>query len=592
MYEGIEAVRTGDLYALLEICSSQDLEPLVTAILGNPSNLLNTSVLYERYRPDHRKYSEKIGDEIRLAAGASAMNLFRRGERHSYAEIVVEVCKKLGVPCQPAEILANEANLLDLFLRRRWDSAGAEERKRLAEEARQTALSKISDSAALAKAGAKFVMNRLALGSAVKGALENAVLDTAFEVTVPCVLHIAYLRRRILGESQEIAGATAAGKAALTKDSVPALQSAALALVAEDGEPVLSLARIPEPGEGGAWHEVSPSDNGISRLSPLLQAVPSLAAAVEFARTNYMIVVTNGDKFLTAKDGTTKAVTVGADGKFSGIANLFGSDGLATMLDVSAVMNVASFVLAQKHLADISRKLSEIKSGIDGIRKFQKDERRSVVTGSIRYFEQVAAPVLGGELSERVLHQIERHEADLIKVQDHVMTDLRTEIDAVMKLKDDEWFGSADMKRAIEERQTAIGDLYRELILCIRARCCGWQLLCAFPGDDKGKEVRRRDIVKSIDELETGGQMLAKTDDHLRNRIHELSSFWNKATTVNERKLALLRANEALLADVTDSRATVMADLLAADEMLAAMKRPVSMALRIEDGKIAAIRAL
>lgn len=592
MYERIEAIRTGDLHALLEICSSQDLKPLVTAILKNPSNSLNINVLYKRYRPDHRKYPDIIGDEIRLAAGGSAKNLFRRGERHSYAEIVVDVCKKLGVPCQPGKILANEANLLDLFLRRRWDSAGAEERKRLAEEARQTALSKISDSAAFAKAGAKFVMNRLALGSAVKGALETAVLDTALEVTVPCVLHIAYLRRRILEESQEAAGAMTAGKAALTKDSVSALQSAALALVGEDGEPVLSLARIPEPAEGGAWHEISPSDNGISRLNPLLQAVPSLAAAIEFAQANYMIVVTNGDEFLKAKDGTMKAVTIGADNRFSGIANLFESDGLAAMLDVSAVMNVASFVLAQKHLADISRKLSEIKSGIDGIRKFQKDERRSVVTGSIRYFEQVAASVLGGELSERVLHQIERHEADLLKVQDHVMADLRTEIDAVMMLKDGERFGSAAMKQTIEQKQSSIGDLYRELILCIRARCCGWQLLCTFPGDDKGKEVRRRDIVKSIDELETGGQMLAKTDDHLRNKIHELWSFWNKATTVNERKLALLRANEVLLADVTDSRAAVTADLLAADEMLAAMKRPVSLALKIEDGRIAAVRAL
>jgi hypothetical protein len=272
-------------------------------------------------------------------------------------------------------------------------------------------------------------------------------------------------------------------------------------------------------------------------------------------------------------------------------ALLFTPDKLAALVNVSALINVASIALAQKHLADISRKLGEIKKSIDGIRKFQNDERRSKLTGSIRYFEQVAPAVLKGDKPDRVLNQIEHHESELLQVYEHLMDDIHAELGEVSGVKADDWFGSAKANLAIETKQQRIAELYNELILCLRARSCGWQLLCMFPGEEMGKELRRRDIQQALDKLSTDGDVLKESDTLFRKKIHELSSVVSKGTA-NERKLALLRANDMLLTDLSACRAEVQRDLYAADEMLAALQKPVALAARIEDGRITAIKAL
>ena len=78
---------------------------------------------------------------------------------------------------------------------------------------------------------------------------------------------------------------------------------------------------------------------------------------------------------------------------------------------------------------------------------------------------------------------------------------------------------------------------------------------------------------------------MKESDSLFRKKIHELSSS-------NELKLVMLKANETLLADVAACRVSVQTDLRAADEMLAALQKPVKLAARVENGRIAAIMAL
>ena len=113
-----------------------------------------------------------------------------------------------------------------------------------------------------------------------------------------------------------------------------------------------------------------------------------------------------------------------------------------------------------------------------------------------------------------------------------------------------------------------------------------------FPGEEIGKAHRRKDIQKSLDELATDGELMTKTDTLFRKKIHELSSSWNTEATINERKLARLKANRTLLSDVAACRVEVLRDLQAADEMLGTQRKSVSMIARIEDGHITAIKAL
>jgi hypothetical protein len=97
----VTKIKTGDLYALLSICSDADLDPLVKVITGRLTNFLDVHDDYKRHAPHHSKYHKLIGDEIRQFGGNTFRNMLRGGEGPAYEEIVVDVCKKLDIPCEP-----------------------------------------------------------------------------------------------------------------------------------------------------------------------------------------------------------------------------------------------------------------------------------------------------------------------------------------------------------------------------------------------------------------------------------------------------------------------------------------------------------
>ena len=155
----------------------------------------------------------------------------------------------------------NEANLLDIFVQQRWNSLNAEERGKLAEEARKAAAGKISDAPLVETAGVMILLGRLPFGPiAWIGLGINNMLDAAFKVTVPCVLHIAYLRRKIREEWQKTAAASGTRLLPAATNTTQTQRPSVLAIAGEDGEQVLSLARIPQVS-GGKWHEIGSSED-------------------------------------------------------------------------------------------------------------------------------------------------------------------------------------------------------------------------------------------------------------------------------------------------------------------------------------------
>ena len=579
----IDDIAKGDLYALLSVCSKDDLDPLVKCITEKLTNLLDVNEDYKRHRPDHTKYHRIIADEIRLFGGNTFRNLMRGGEGPSYDEIVLDVCKKLDVPCRSGETVKNERSLLTIFLDRQWRALNEGDRQRIISEARADAAKGNGINAKnVIKEGGVLLLGRLALGPFGVGAAVFGIADPAFSVTIPCVLHIAYLRQKYLEASSKPPVQQTATE--IAPEVRPLVRSDSLVIATSEESPVLSLARISEPS-GVDWNPVN-GVNGISRLNSLLQGVPSLATAGEVATGKYMEVVINGP-LLKAKNQEGYRLTTIINGKFSN-GTLLDPENLSRIVNTSALLQVASVAVAQKHLADISRKLSEIKASVDRIFNFQKSERCAVIRGAIRYFEQVAQAVLSGELSESVRHQIERHEAQLLQIQEHLMDDIRHESQAVQGLKDETMFGSKGMEDAIREHQKLLDALYEQLLLCIRARACGWQLLIAYPGEDYLKESRKQSLKEIVDVLRESGDLLASTDIFMRRKVKSMSALLNRNVTVNERKLSLLEWNDRLVEQVSQSTKQITQDLQTAEAAVVKQLQPVTILVKIENEKIVA----
>lgn len=542
-------------------------------------------------------YHKVIGDDLRLFGGNSLRNIFR-GEGPPYDEIVADVCKKLDVSYSDGKTAENEQNLLTLHLERQWKSLSKEEQDEIIAKAREEAAGQIWTSTSILKDGVLFLGTRMLWGPLGWGSLVYSVAEPAFKVTVPCVLHLAYLRRKYLEQATKPKEATPAQKPSRPSSyagghspaPIPVDERAgALVLSTAEGQPVLSIARISDaPSQG--WYPVADSESGIGRLNPLLQVLPNLAVALNVATTNYMeVVVGKGGHLVASSSGGWFWGSVkGADGNFMAPAQLHKATQLSNLVNAAALFQIASIAVAQKHLADISQKLSEIKAGVDRIQLFQKNERKSILTGATRYFEQVAPSVLDGELSDGIRNQIEQHEASLLQVQDHLMEDIRHESRQMLTVQDSDSFGSKGLYDNIRSHQDLLTDLYRQLLLCVRARACGWQLLTVFPGETRLKENRKRSIEEALSLLAESGNMLKQTDMFVRQKVRELTSFWNSNATINERKLSLLSWNDMLISEIGSCKGQIIGDIQAAEAFVAGLREPVKMIVRIENERITA----
>lgn len=118
----------------------------------------------------------------------------------------------------------------------------------------------------------------------------------------------------------------------------------------------------------------------LSRMSASLQAVPSLQQAhqgrhlMEVVINNPLANAANGSHFLPFARG--------ADGRMLEQAKLFKPGGLNSLVNASAVRQVASVVVAQKHLADISEKLDQIKHEIVDLKDMARDRLDGDIEGT------------------------------------------------------------------------------------------------------------------------------------------------------------------------------------------------------------------
>lgn len=230
-------ISRGDLYSLLRSSSDEDLGFLVDYILRASTETLSRKPEYESHHPRHACYAGLIGDEIRAFGGNTFANSFR-GEGPPYEEIVVDICRRMKV--KPTEdVVENEKALLTKTFADAWEKLSTEEREAFLQEAgcKTGSLSAATPiTVILGQLGTKFGaslayrMGHVAADAAAKqllgrglAAAANVTLTRtagtligpigwvltgvwtaielagpAYRVTVPCVLHIAYLRQKVL----------------------------------------------------------------------------------------------------------------------------------------------------------------------------------------------------------------------------------------------------------------------------------------------------------------------------------------------------------------------------------------------------------
>jgi uncharacterized protein YaaW (UPF0174 family) len=230
--------------AFLQHCDQADLDILVTYLTKTKkgrrrvTQTLTKEPRFKEFYPDHAKYWDLIAAELQHFGANTLVTLFR-GKGVLYRTILVEVCSRLKVNFnKKSSVEVIEMNLLMKILIESLDKMDSEDLKKIIEDLhlKTTKFTKEAVIAALqaamraggfatyrialivANAVAKALLNRgLSLGA--NAALARAIgifagpigwvltgiwtavdiAAPAFRVTIPAVIHVAYMRAKSKG---------------------------------------------------------------------------------------------------------------------------------------------------------------------------------------------------------------------------------------------------------------------------------------------------------------------------------------------------------------------------------------------------------
>lgn len=490
--------------------------------------------------------------ELQHFGGNTFVNLFRRNGV-SYSEIVDDVASHLKMKVQAAaSVEEKEALIIDCVFTSSWKKMSDDERRQIlrgmgisasvsldipvwqkaalvANGLAQTTAGKVLP--LIAGLGIGRVLGVLTgpVGLAITG-LYTAydISNPAFRVTLPCVVQIAWIR---LKNSRQFRLATQPSPA-----TMPALTYDQRWGFGHDiHQPALTVATIP-PSESintGAMQEQDIT--GISRLSPLLQTLPSLATSAHVASHQYMEVIINGP-LASVKDGPGfRGFSLGEKG-IKEHAVLLNPDKLSQLVNAGMLLNVASAVLAQKHLADISKKLTEIVEAVREVSAFQNNARKSEIIGAIQYLKQITPVVIEEQCSPAIRQKLEDIEVQLSVLQAHLLTDITAAGDKVAALKDRGLFGSTEITNKIQTQQKILDERIHEWDLAMKVRAQALHLLTHAEGNTTLVRHRQQTIVHNYQEF---GSVIDKVERQLHQRIQGISALTEQSNTTNANKVLL-----------------------------------------------------
>lgn len=490
--------------------------------------------------------------ELQHFGGNTFVNLFRRNGVN-YSEIVDDVASHLKMKVQAAaSVEEKEALIIDCAFTSSWKKMSDDERRQIlrgmgisasvsldipvwqkaalvANGLAQTTAGKVLP--LIAGLGIGRVLGVLTgpVGLAITG-LYTAydISNPAFRVTLPCVVQIAWIR---LKNSRQFRLATRPSPA-----TMPALiYDQRWGFGHDIHQPALTVATIP-PSESintGAMQEQDIT--GISRLSPLLQTLPSLAASTHIASHQYMEVIINGP-LASVKDGPGfRGFSLGEEG-IKEHAVLLNPDKLSQLVNAGMLLNVASAVLAQKHLADISKKLTEIVEAVREVSAFQNNARKSEIIGAIQYLQQITPVVIEDQCSPAIRQKLEDIEVQFSALQAHLLTDITAAGDKVAALKDRGLFGSTEITNKIQTQQKILDERIHEWDLAMKVRAQALHLLTHAEGNTTLVRHRQQTIVHNYQEFES---VVDKVERQVHLRIQGISSLTEQSNTTNANKVLL-----------------------------------------------------
>jgi uncharacterized protein (UPF0216 family) len=345
----------------------------------------------------------------------------------------------------------------------------------------------------------------------------------------------------------------------------------------------MTIAPLRSPRDFKKAKPIALQSTTISELGALVQSAPSILVAHQAHGKQLMEVVIKGD-LVRAADGSGFRAFAMAGSKISEQARLFEVNTLQGMINAAAIWQVASVIVAQKHLADISKKLGEIKDRVEAVFQFLDNQRQARIRSTYEYLTQVYTALAAGELPLPARIHLESCERDLLEIQDHLEAEFRQKLEK--RVEGNDFIGSRELTDGISTKLDELGKIVEDLELCLKCRIAAWHVLCLYPGEPQMKAARRASIKRSLSALEALRQEMAA----VRREIRAVDAIFNLESTLRARRKTLYRKRNALARTLKQHAEIGSGAIDRTEQLLQAGDRPTRILLEYDAGTLVGAR--
>lgn len=353
----------------------------------------------------------------------------------------------------------------------------------------------------------------------------------------------------------------------------------------EDPErPVVTISALVEDERFVHAEPVSRASGVVAMVDSLLQAAPPIGVAAAHHGRRLMEVSIAGEMMKAADGNGLRAMARGPDGKFLEHGRLYGTEGLKKAVSAAAVWQVASVVVAQKHMADITEKLQEIAEGVQRTNQFLDKKRLSVITGTYDYLRELAQTIQKGELPESGWNMLEPKEVELREVRDHLSDEFQS---SVQPAADPDSFGTEGLSKNIQKKYERLQNLVHDMELCLKTRLLACFVRSLYPRESGLTHSRLGNLLDEARQLE---RLKAAVVQDCRTELERITSSWNLESTLEGRRKMVGQTSIALEKTIEASMARSALWGSSMQKLMLQRDAPTRLLVEVVDGKVGQVR--
>lgn len=228
-------------------------------------------------------------------------------------------------------------------------------------------------------------------------------------------------------------------------------------------------------GVEGSWNDMLQSDVGdnlnpksISQFNHWFGSLPAAATAITGNSSKLMTCSFDYSQLVQAKDGSGAIGAVLKPGtyKIGAQARFQEAENLKSIVNANLLFNLASQVLAQKHLADINEKLQLIEQKVDAIQR-HLDTSRFAKIQTLRERLHITAQLLssGDDITKDTLHNLAKSADEVRANVIHIKKDIDVAHAELERFDSVSLFGSNDLRDKLKDQLNNIERLQREYLI-------------------------------------------------------------------------------------------------------------------------------